>query len=367
MERKMKIKRVFLAAILAAVLCISGNLCAACPSMDFTGDCRVGFADFAIFASQWLDEGSYTLHVNSNVVSGISISSSTGHGGTTNYTQTLTVGTSVTLTALAIADYSDFMGWTGDINSSNQTISLEMDADKTVTANYEPTNMVLVPAGWFKYQNHATADTYCASFTIDRYEVTNAQYCEYLNSGQPGSDSRWSSSMEIARFGSSGSYTYSVQSGKEQFPIRYVSAFDAEAFAAWKSATYGGTYRLPTEQEWEKAAGWDPVIQKLWTYGCQRDSIDCTWVNFSNCYGMPLAIGSFNGTDGKNLARSYYGCYDMSGNVMEWTSSMYDASYRVIRDGVWNLGATFCTVTFRYYNLPSGQGGNFGFRLVMSQ
>ena len=46
--------------ILVAVLFVScfGLSCfAACPSMDFTGDCRVGFADFAMFAAQWLDEG----------------------------------------------------------------------------------------------------------------------------------------------------------------------------------------------------------------------------------------------------------------------------------------------------------------------
>jgi uncharacterized repeat protein (TIGR02543 family) len=336
------------------------------PSADLDGSKTVDFRDFAIFAPNWLDEGSYALHVNSSGASGVSISSSTGHGGTTNYSLTLTVGAGVTLTAPTVTDY-DFTGWTGDANSSDPTISLSMDADKTVTANYVSTtitaNMVLVPAGWFKYQNHATADTYCASFFIDKYEVTNAQYVAFLNT--PGNDDHYYAGMLITRVGSPGSYTYTVQTGKEQFPVYYASALDAEAFAAWKSATYGGTYRLPTEQEWEKAAGWDPTLQKLWTYGYQQDVISSLWCNYNNSYGGPLVVGSFNGTGGKNLAKSYYGCYDMSGNLWEWTSSMYDGFNRVFRGGVWGYSATYCAVAYRGGTAPSFRYDSFGFRLVL--
>jgi hypothetical protein len=224
-------------------------------------------------------------------------------------------------------------------------------------------DMVVVPAGWFKYQNHATADTYCGTFLIDRCEVTNAQYVEFLN--KPGNDDHYYSSMQIVRIGTAPPYTYSLVVGKEQCPVQYASALGAEAFAVWKSETYGGTYRLPTEQEWEKAAGWDPTLQKLWTYGFQQDVINSAWCNYNNAYDGPLAVGSFNGTGGKNLAKSYYGCFDMTGNLWEYTSSMYDSVNRVLRGGDWDSDATRCAVTCRIFGSPSSPDGYSGFRLVL--
>ena len=221
-----------------------------------------------------------------------------------------------------------------------------------------PTDMVLVAAGNFLYQN--STPTFLPSFFIDKYEVTNARYCEFLNNADP-TGQYYSTSMEIAK---SGSY-YTVNPGKENYPIRYANWYDANAFAAWCSQTYGGNYRLPTEQEWEKAAGWDPVLQKLFTYGFHQDVIDCNWCNYNNCYGGPLSVGSFNGTGGKNVAKSYYGCYDMSGNVWEWTSSIYSGESRVIRGGFWSYSATSCTTSGRNGTAPSGRSCGIGFRLVL--
>ncbi len=81
----------------------------------------------------------YTLTVNSSGTSGVSITSSTGHGGTTNYTKIVNIGTSVSLTAPASSGGMTFIGWTGDVTSSDQTIFFTMDGNKTVTANYEET------------------------------------------------------------------------------------------------------------------------------------------------------------------------------------------------------------------------------------
>jgi formylglycine-generating enzyme required for sulfatase activity len=231
-----------------------------------------------------------------------------------------------------------------------------------------PADMVLVPAGHFAYQNNYSSQIFVNSFKIDKYEVTNDFYCQFLNNADPTS-LYWNSSMEIDRLGTSGSYYYAVKTGKGQYPIRSVSALDAEAFAAWRSSVYGGTYHLPTEQQWEKAAGWNPASQHLYTYGFQQDStIDCTWCNYNNCVGGTTAVGLYNGTGGKQDAKSYYGCYDMSGNVWEWTSSNYyagDPGARVFRGGDWFSSATYCTVTYRYYGTPSDRYYYGGFRLVL--
>ncbi len=83
---------------------------------------------------------SYTLTVNSSGASGVSISSSTGHGGTTNYTKTVTSGTSVNLCAPhyigSCSSRMRFNGWTGSLSSSTRCITFSMDGNKTVTANY---------------------------------------------------------------------------------------------------------------------------------------------------------------------------------------------------------------------------------------
>jgi len=79
----------------------------------------------------------YTLSVYSRGATGVPISSSTGHGGTTNYAKTVNEGTTVTLTAPATSGGTTFTNWAGSVTSSSRTISLSMNAAKTVTANYE--------------------------------------------------------------------------------------------------------------------------------------------------------------------------------------------------------------------------------------
>jgi hypothetical protein len=227
-----------------------------------------------------------------------------------------------------------------------------------------PSDMVLVASGYFNYQN-TTPTIFLPGFFIDKYEVTNALYCEFLNNADPCS-AHYDTNMEIDRTGSSGNYYYTVKAGKGQYPIRYVSAYDAEAFAAWRSQVYGGTYRLPTEQEWEKAAAWDPVQQHYYTYGFHQDGIGCfLWCNYNTCFGGSLPVGSFNGTGGKNDAKSYYGCYDMSGNVFEWTSSILSGDIRIIRGGYWSSDATNVQCIFRGQSTSSVRSLSCGIRLVL--
>jgi hypothetical protein len=94
-------------------------------------------ANKAVTANYETPTPTYTLSVLSSGASGVSISSTTGHGGTTNYTKTVNEGTSVILTAPATSGGATFTGWTGSTTSTNQTITLSMTSNKTVTANYE--------------------------------------------------------------------------------------------------------------------------------------------------------------------------------------------------------------------------------------
>lgn len=87
--------------------------------------------------------GPYTLTVNSSGASGVQITSSTGHGGTTNYTKTgIASGTSVSLTApQSPTSGKNFSSWSGCTTPSAGTnCTVSMTANKTVTANYTTTS-----------------------------------------------------------------------------------------------------------------------------------------------------------------------------------------------------------------------------------
>ena len=230
--------------------------------------------------------------------------------------------------------------------------------------DHGPAPMVMVQAGPFPYQNATDPEqwVFVESFLIDKYEVTNRFYCQFLNDVDSDGD-HWDDKMEIDRCGEPGSYSYTVQPGKEGYPIRYVNLYDAKAFAAWRSGVEGATHRLPTEQEWEKAAAWDPVRRHHYRYGFQQDTIDSTWCNYNYNVGRPTEVGHYDGTGGTRNAVSYYGCYDMSGNVLEWCATPYG----VLRGGAWarfgNPGH-YCRCTTRHGPAPRTRNNWYGFRLA---
>ena len=230
------------------------------------------------------------------------------------------------------------------------------------------TNMVLVPGGTFPYQNNTSAQIFVPTFLIDKYEVTNQRYAEFLNDADPNGQ-YWTAQQEITRNVAGQSVFYAPWPGKQEYPVRYVSALDAEAFAAWLSTREGRNFRLPTDQEWEKAAGWDPLTNTLWFYGFinNNNSIDCTWANYSQCVGVTREVGYYNGQNGTGHARSPYGGYDMSGNVFEWTGTLFSGGpAHTFRGGHYLLQESYCRTTTIANQAfwPGDRTLYVGFRLV---
>jgi eukaryotic-like serine/threonine-protein kinase len=144
-------------------------------------------------------------------------------------------------------------------------------------------------------------------------------------------------------------------------PVMGVSYFDAMAYAAWLSAADGIAYRLPTEDEWEKAAR--GVDGRIYPWGNGFDATFCKMATSRPGRPQPEPVMSFP-TD-----VSVYGMHDAAGGIREWTSSFYDAAQetRTLRGGAWYFNPSFCRVAFRHGYLPHIVFTNFGIRLAKNE
>jgi serine/threonine-protein kinase len=156
---------------------------------------------------------------------------------------------------------------------------------------------------------------------MDLFEVTNARYAEFrvieydpLASHRPVANVSWNQAAQFCRF-----------HGK----------------------------RLPTEQEWEKAARGTDGRQYPW-----GNTYEPVLLNADNRFGETTSVGRFE------EGRSPYGLYDMAGNVMEWTDSG-DEQVKVFRGGSWVSSPPDVRATSRGSIAPAYRLPDLGFRCAM--
>ena len=223
-----------------------------------------------------------------------------------------------------------------------------------------------------------------SSFEMSIYEVTNAQYAEYLNaalalgditasiSSVKGKTGEWSGKRYLNigyEYNSNnkcwinyrdGSFT--VESDKENWPVVAVTWYGSKTFAEY----YG--LDLPREAEWEYACRGG----KQYKYGTDDGTISSSNANYNFNVGHPVDAGSYPANP--------FGLYDMSGNVWEWCSDWYgdypsgcvnnptgaqSGSGRVARCGGWGNSAAGCRSAGRDYADPGGRIYSLGFRVVL--
>lgn len=203
-----------------------------------------------------------------------------------------------------------------------------------------------------------------AAFAIQRLPVTCDAYFEFLNA-LPPHQARTHAPRDGGRLyvepDAAGRFATPIidrdgDAWSLDWPIFSVSFDDARAYAAWASTRDTAIYRLPTEDEWEKAArGTDG---RIFPWGDHFDPTFCRMRYSLPGDLMPKPVGAF-ATD-----RSPYGVRDMAGNVREWTDSWIEEGLRTVRGGAFNHYAFTCRAASRFGYSPGRTLAGVGFRLV---
>lgn len=201
---------------------------------------------------------------------------------------------------------------------------------------------------------YPTHEVELSSYYIAECEVTQAQWQAVMGT-----------SIYQQRDKAGASSTYGVGSN---YPMYYVSWYEAQEFCQKLSIVTGRTYLLPTEAQWEYAARGGNQSRRYKYSGLHQLSAVGWYLNNSGRSTHPVG----------QLRANELGIKDMSGNVLEWCSD-YHASYpstkqynpscgsgknAVLRGGSWIGSASNCRVSFRDYGTPSYRGIYIGFRVV---
>ena len=215
-----------------------------------------------------------------------------------------------------------------------------------------------IPAGTFEYQKNERVKL--PDYWIRQTEVTIAQYAEFLAELKKGPVNRfdhpeqpktkeghtppkWAAIHATAQ----SSTSFNGEALSLDMPVTQVDWFDAYAFAKWRGE------RLPTEQEWEKAARGEKGLRYPWGNQSRPNAANLgdDYTTSANAKGGQ--IDGFNLTAAVTRATqdvSPYGVQDMAGNVQEWTASEN-------KDAAWPSHPEFPDV-----RVPVARGGHYGLK-----
>jgi len=235
------------------------------------------------------------------------------------------------------------------------------------------------------YDNERPAhDVELEPFVIDVHPVTNGAFLEFVRDGGYDEADHWTEAgwswrseqdVEAPKY-----WTREGEGWSERFmdrvvaldplrPVCHVTYWEADAYARWAGA------RLPTETEWETAAAWDPEQGVAFPYpwGCEPPT--ARHANLDAQLFETSPVGAYP------MGRSPLGCWDMLGNVWEWTSSdfrgypgyrtfpypeysevFFGDEYKVLRGGSWATRFGAVRNTFRNWDYPIRRQIFSGFR-----
>ena len=170
---------------------------------------------------------------------------------------------------------------------------------------------------------------------LGRYEVTVGEYRAFATATGEGAGGGCFSIVQGDSWRNPGFRQ------TDRHPVTCVSWDDAQEYVSWLSRVTGGTYRLPTEEEWGRAAAGSPA-------GCRNRGM----------YGGTCPVGSY-GANGVALS-------DMVGNLWEWTEDCWEGNCgrRVLRGGSWTSYVGFLRPGARIWDRAALRISSFGFRVA---
>ncbi len=259
------------------------------------------------------------------------------------------------------------------VASSGKTIAIDLPG---LPSSAKPLEMIKIPAGtftmgspsdergrisgmeWFPHEVTLTQ-----GFYLGKYEVTQAQW-EAVMGSNPASGS-----------------SYGVG---DDYPVHTVSWDDCQTFIEQLNGLGLGTFRLPTEAEWEYAcrAGTDTRFSFGDALECSDSNSYCDLMDEYMWWGGNRTYGGEQ--DGsKEVGRKLpnpWGLHDMHGNLFEWCSDRWQnpsargpqidpqgpsaSSPRALRSSGWSINARYCRSAIRVSHSPGYRKDNLGLRLV---
>jgi sulfatase modifying factor 1 len=239
-------------------------------------------------------------------------------------------------------------------------------------------DVVRVPGGTYTIGDESPRRVQLAAFRIDRHEVTNRQFAEFVRATSYVTAAEREGAAWIYRAGDpdfsyvrGADWRHPLGPGSDiarawEHPVVLVSWYDANAYAAWAGK------RLPSEAEWEVAArGGVPPRFDQRTHSVAAPTAANVWQGhwperntLADGFLYTAPVGSF--------APNRIGLYDMIGNVWEWTADAYDSqqALRVARGGSWFCSSNYCSAYregFRGKSPPDHAFNNVGFRCAVSE
>ncbi|MFC1523451.1 SUMF1/EgtB/PvdO family nonheme iron enzyme [Thermodesulfobacteriota bacterium] len=239
-----------------------------------------------------------------------------------------------------------------------------------------PSGFVYVPGGEFIRGGDSQAPysverqvTSIPGFLIQQHEVTVGEYLKFINDMErrlPGSAEKYLPRRAV----SSGFYWEKTgnryeSSFPDNWPILGVSLNDAKAFCKWLSLQHKDKqwrFRLPDEQEWEKASR--GVDGRVYPWGNYFDFRFCSMANsHADSRTGPDPVGAYE------LDESVFGLMDTAGNVSEWCHSYFDQAKNIMinKGSAWSfVDPGFARSAGRNGQSPAAVSDSRGFRIAMS-
>ncbi|MBN1815387.1 MAG: SUMF1/EgtB/PvdO family nonheme iron enzyme [Anaerolineae bacterium] len=194
-------------------------------------------------------------------------------------------------------------------------------------------------------------------YQIGRYPVTNVQYACFISNTGHNPPRHWDGGH--------------VPASLADHPVVNVSFEDAEGYCRWLSEMAGQRYRLPTEEEWEKAARGGLPETRRYPWGDKWQPDSCNTREMGRNGTTPVR-------EFEHVNRSPFEVIDLVGNVWEWTASWYerypDSShesvhygrvYRVVRGGSWRSDCRDVHISCRGRYKPDDRRLYVGFRVAL--